>query len=235
MIGLNTNNHYILYDAKKQRLTNCTIKDAMKNKERIVERIGPSKDVIGREYLGPVADGEGYFKLIASRHSVRRYREDAISAEVLRKVLEAACEAPSAGNLQAFRVVVVVDRDKRARLAEAAFELEYLSHAPVLLVFCSYPAISAEKFGIRGQNLYAIQDATIAASYAQLAAVALGLGSAWVGAFEEDVVAEIIGDEGHDLHPVCIVPIGYAAEVPEQRNKRSVGELVYSEKVRLIA
>jgi nitroreductase len=75
-------------------------------------------------------------------------------------------------------------------------------------------------------SLYCIQDATIACTFAMLAATALGLSTVWVGAFNEDQVREIIhAPAGH--RPVAMLPIGYAAEVPRIRPRRKLNDLVH--------
>ncbi|MGD8208196.1 MAG: nitroreductase family protein, partial [Thiohalocapsa sp.] len=117
-----------------------------------------------------------FFETVRHRHSVRRYQSDMpVEAEKLHAVLETALAAPSAGDLQAYKIVVVTDRATREALADAAAHQGFVAEAPVCLVFCSDPQRSAETYGARGRELYTIQDATIAAAYAQLAVVAAGM------------------------------------------------------------
>jgi len=73
--------------------------------------------------------------------------------------------------------------------------------------FCANPKKSSNVYGERGRDFYCIQDATIAACYAQLALTALGLGSCWVGAFDDSTIRQIVGIP-QDLVPICILPIG---------------------------
>lgn len=95
-----------------------------------------------------------------------------------------------------------------------------------MLVFCASSELSRCKYGERGKFLYCIQDATIAASYAQLAATAQGLASCWVGAFDEAAVAAVLRAPRR-LRPVVIMPIGYAAEAPDRPQRRAFDELVH--------
>jgi nitroreductase len=92
--------------------------------------------------------------------------------------------------LQSYRIFVVRDPAERQALVQVSREQTFIAEAPVCLVFCADPARSASAFGERGAKLYALQDTTIAAAYAQLAIVAAGMGSTWVGYFEEDQVRE---------------------------------------------
>jgi nitroreductase len=165
-----------------------------------------------------------FFDVVDKRHSIRAYKDKEVEEEKLRKILETANKAPSAGNLQAYEIFVVKDQNKRKALAEAAFSQDFIVDAPVVLVFCSNPTRSSWK-GKRG-GLYSLQDATIAACYAQLAVTALGLSSCWVGAFSEEEVLKILGSP-KGLVPICIMPIGYAAEEPEITGRRSLKDIVH--------
>ena len=127
-----------------------------------------------------------FFETVRHRHSVRCYQSDMpVEKEKLHAILETACSAPSAGDLQAYKIIVVSNPEKRQALANAAEGQSFISAAPVCLVFCADPQRSATQYGERGQKLYAVQDTTIAAAYAQLAVVAAGMGSTWVGYFDE--------------------------------------------------
>lgn len=170
-----------------------------------------------------------FFETLGTRHSVRAFLDKEVEDEKIRKILEACNSAPSAGNLQAYEIFVVTDMERKMWLADAALGQSFVAKAPVVLVFLASPKASGSKYGKRGENLYCIQDATIAAAYSQLAAVALGLGSAWVGAFDEDGVRTALDAEG--LVPVAIIPVGYASGKrargwhPVTRRK-SLGDLV---------
>lgn len=149
-------------------------------------------------------------EIFKKRKSTRSYNpEKPIEKEKLEEILEAAHSAPSAGNLKARQILVVTDERTRERLAEAAFGQDFVAEAPVVLVFLALPKVSAQKYGERGRDLYAVQDATIAASFAWLQAVDLGLSGCWVGAFDEERVRNILSLDDKK-RPVAILPIGYA-------------------------
>ena len=149
--------------------------------------------------------------IFKKRHSVRNFLPTEVSRGDLKKILQAADSAPSAGGLKAREVVTTMDDPLKGRLVRASSHHEFISEAPVVLVFFAVPGCSAMKYGGRGEELYSLQDATIAASFAWLQAVILGLGAAWVGAFDDNEVIKIMG-VGRGLRPVCIMPIGYSAE-----------------------
>jgi len=167
-----------------------------------------------------------FFETVRHRHSIRRYHTDMpVEKEKLHAILEMACAAPSAGDLQAYRIFAVTDDAQRRALQKAAEGQSFISEAPVCLVFCADGSRSKERFGERGEELYALQDATIAASYAQLATVAGGLGSTWVGYFDEAAIRKELGlEEG--LRPVALLSIGYPAEFPEPSPRRPMDEVV---------
>ena len=167
-----------------------------------------------------------FFETVRHRHSVRRYQRDMpVEPEKLHAILEMACAAPSAGDLQAYHITVATRQATREALAEAAHGQAFVAEAPVLLVFSADPERSAAHYGGRGRQLYALQDATIAAAYAQLAVVAAGMGSTWVGAFDETAVRRILDLPAH-LVPVALLSVGYPAELPEPTPRRRLEEMV---------
>ena len=165
-------------------------------------------------------------ELIKVRRSIRAFQPVPVEDEKLRKILIAANLAPSAGNLQAYEIYVVRDQKIKARLAKAAFDQEFISEAPIVLVFCANPLRSSIRYGRRGEELYSVQDATIATTFAMLMATNLGLGNVWVGAFDDDEVRRIL-KLPEFLRPIAILPIGYPAERPEFVGRRSLEDLVH--------
>ncbi|MEM4663230.1 MAG: nitroreductase family protein [Candidatus Diapherotrites archaeon] len=151
-----------------------------------------------------------FFEVVDKRFSARSYLSKNVDEKLLEKILKTLSKAPSAGNLKAYRVYVIKDQETKDKLTEAAFFQQFISEAPLVLVFCALPKISSKRYGKRGAELYCIQDATIAASYAQLAATALGLATCWVGAFDDDRVKKILNLQ--EEIPIAIMPLGYTNE-----------------------
>jgi nitroreductase len=167
-----------------------------------------------------------FFKVIERRQSVRGYSDLAVEPEKLQQILQAANRAPSAGNLQAYEIVVVRDADRRRALMKASGDQWFVGQAPIALVFCAHPARSAPRYRERGERLYAVQDATIACTYAMLAATALGLATVWVGAFGEPGVRAALNLPKEWL-PIAILPVGYPSEPPRPSTRRSLKDLVH--------
>jgi nitroreductase len=167
-----------------------------------------------------------FFETVRHRHSVRKYRSDVpVEKEKLHAILEMACAAPSAGDLQSYRILVISDTAQRQQFSAIANQQSFIAEAPICLLFCSDPLRATQKYGDRGEQLYALQDATIAASYAQLAVVAAGMASTWVGYFDEEQVRKTFSLEA-GLKPVAALSIGYPAELPEESPRRPMGEVV---------
>ena len=163
--------------------------------------------------------------VIANRRSIRKYLKKEVENEKIRKMLNAINSAPSAGDLQAYEVFLVKDEELKEKLAEAAYGQYFISEAPLVFVFFANPKRSAIRYGTRGERLYCILDAAIAASYLQLSAVDLGLGSVWIGAFDDDKVRKIL-KVNERLIPVAIIPVGYPAEKPAATPRRKLEDLV---------
>lgn len=167
-----------------------------------------------------------FFETVRHRHSIRKYRTDKpVEQEKLHAIIEMACAAPSAGDLQSYHISVITDAAQRQKLSEIAAGQEFLAEAPVALLFSSEPNRAGKKYGERGEQLYALQDTTIAAAYAQLAVVAAGLGSTWVGYFDADAIKQEL-QLAPGLEPVAILSIGYPAELPEESPRRHLDEMV---------
>lgn len=169
-----------------------------------------------------------FFDVLNKRQSIRKFKGKEIEKEKIEKLLDAVNSAPSAGNLQAYEVFLVRDEGKKAALADAALGQDFVAEAPIVLVFFANQPRAEGSYGVRGRELYSIQDATIAAAYSQLAAAALGLGSCWVGAFDDGEVKRVLGIE-EGWQPVAIIPIGYAAEKPSRTPKRRLQDIIHKE------
>lgn len=139
-------------------------------------------------------------------------------------MLESAHLAPSAGNLEPWKFVVVKQEHLKEKLSEAAYGQDSLSSAPVCIVVCAEPDRSAAKYGERGAELYCLQDTAAAAQNILLTATGYGLGSCWVGAFDETAVRDSLGlDSG--LRPVALIPVGYPGEEVTEISRRPVDEV----------
>lgn len=159
------------------------------------------------------------------RRSVRRFKGDQVPRATIGRIIDAARWAPSAGNIQPWQFYVVYNEQKKMELAAAAFNQKFLSEAPVVIVVCAVPEISANRYRERGRNLYVIQDTAAAVQNILLAAEGYGLGTCWVGSFEETLVIDALEIKSGIL-PVAIIPVGYGAEENQPPARRPVDEIV---------
>ena len=160
--------------------------------------------------------------VIKTRKSVRRFLDKPIEDEKLNAVLEAGRLAPSASNRQEWRFVIVRDPETRRKLAEAADRQTFVGGAPAVIVAC------AETDGhiMRcGQPSYPI-DVAIALDHVTLAATELGLGTCWIGAFDERRVKEILSIPER-IRVVELMPIGYPSDPsPVRKNRLPLSTIV---------
>ena len=157
---------------------------------------------------------------IKSRRSIREFLDRKVPEQAVNDLIDALLWAPSAGNLQSRKFYFVIEQETKRKLAKAALGQDFISRAPLVVVACTDRRISA-RYGDRGVNLYSIQDAAASVMNMMLAAHELGLGTVWVGAFNEFDVFEVL-DLPENLRPVAIIPVGYPARTPPapQRIKR---------------
>jgi len=158
---------------------------------------------------------------LSERRSVRSYRDAAVEEEKLNKVLEAGRLSPSAANRQEWKFIVVRNEEKRKRLADAACGQSFVGEAPVVLVAC---ATESRAVMPCGQPAYTV-DVSIAFAYMVLQACELGLGTCWIGAFEEHQVKEILNIPEY-VRVVAMSPLGYPAHEILPRPRKQLEEIV---------
>jgi len=158
---------------------------------------------------------------IKGRRSIRKYSSKPVEEEKLQMVLEAARLSPSASNLQNWKFVVVRDAAKIKKMMEAAYHQPFVGEAPVVLVACGTDPDGVMRCG---QHKHSI-DLSIAMAYMILEAYEQGLGTCWLGRFDEELVREIL-EIPQEIRVVAVTPLGYADESPDPRPRKSMGEVV---------
>lgn len=164
---------------------------------------------------------------LLTRRSVRAFTDKPVPEALLRQLVELANWAPSAGNLQARDFIVVRDAATRSALARAADQVE-LAQAAAVLVVCTN-ARRIGKYGVRGRELFSIQDAAAATQNFLLAAHESGLGAVWMGSFDEEAVRKILGIPGY-ARPVALVAVGWPAENPPPPKRLPLTEVLHKER-----
>jgi nitroreductase len=170
-----------------------------------------------------------FIETIKKRRSTRKFLDKPIPELLIQEMLELANLAPSAGNLQSRSVIIVKDHAVIEKIRSVSRGLgRFEGKIPVILVILAKPQESSVRYEDRGRNLYALQDATIFASYLQLIAVEKGLASCWVGSFSEEEIMKILNLPG-DVRPVAMIPLGYAAEDSTPKLRKNLSEIILKE------
>ena len=161
---------------------------------------------------------------IKARRSIRSYKDQPVEPAKLQQVLEAARLAPSASNRQDWKFIVVQDQQMREALANACHNQKFVSQAPVVIAVCS---TNPTRTMASGQPAAAV-DLAIAVDHMTLAAVELGLGTCWIGAFDAPAVAKILGVPS-DAAVVHVLPLGYSADLPPAHRAKSADQVICRE------
>ena len=161
--------------------------------------------------------------VIQERYSVRGYKPDRVEEEKLLAVLEAARQAPTAGNRQRFQLIVIHTEGREGELGRI-YGREWFVQAPIVICACRYP-MDPE----RPRKDYTDVDIGIVVDHLILKAAELGLGTCWIGAFDPEVTREVLGlpDE---VEPVIFTPLGYPDAPPRGTDRKPLSELIRYER-----
>ncbi len=165
---------------------------------------------------------------IKTRRSTRKFLDVPVEWDKIGTIVDAGRSAPTSGNLQNWKFIVVLDEEKRKEISEACLKQFWMERAPVHIVICSEPEKAKRFYGIRGERLYSIQNCAASAENMILTAHSLGLGSCWVGAFDEDMLKRALGIPDY-ARPQAIIPIGYPAEKVPTPMQYQLENLVFME------
>lgn len=154
--------------------------------------------------------------LILNRRSIRRYEAKDIPEDVMKQILEAGRQSPYAVNKQPIHFMIVKDHELAKKFSNLPFN-SFIKDAPAVVVGCA-----DIKSLLTGK--WAVVDATIAIQNMVIAAWALGVGSCWIGAFDEKKVKESL-KVPDKWKVVALLTLGYPAEQPTPRKKKPIEEL----------
>ena len=168
---------------------------------------------------------------IKARRSIRKYLDKPIPWDLVAHIIDAGRRAPSSGNLQNWKFILALDADKRKAIAEASLKQYWMEQAPLHIIIVAEPEKVKRYYGERGERLYSVQNCSIVATQMMLEATNLGLGSCWVGAFDEDMVKRALGMP-KEARPQIILTIGYAGEVPPESPRFPLEPITYFNKWR---
>lgn len=165
------------------------------------------------------------YDTINNRVSIRSYKKDKIDLEIVKKVIEAACAAPSWGNKQCWRFIIVNSRVEKNLLGKAAGQpliAQACMDAPYVIVVCANPKESGVKNGIE----YYAFDCALAMENLVLSATEEGLSTCIVGWFDEKVVKGVLNIP-ENIKVVAFTPLGYAGDVPKHSTRKKPEQIIY--------
>ena len=121
---------------------------------------------------------------------------------------------------------MVLEPGQKQQLSQATYEQYEIAAAGALIVVCAEPEKGERYYGLRGERLYTIQNCAAAIQNMLLEAHSLGLGSSWIGAFDEEAVKQICRIP-ENIRPQAIVAIGYPKEIPAKPAKFPMEVVTY--------
>jgi len=157
-------------------------------------------------------------ELIIKRQSIRKFKPDPVSKEMIMEILEAARIAPSGGNRQPWQFIVVQNKEMIKKLAGRQ---EWAATAPVMILGLVDKGVQAS---------YYYNDMGIAFEHIILKATDLGLGTCWMGMMRRSDEARVLLDIPKELEVIIQTPIGYPDETPNRRGRKKMEEIVSWEK-----
>lgn len=167
------------------------------------------------------------YEAIQKRRCVRNFLDRKIEKDKLIKILDSARWAPSAGNVQNWKLIVVREKENKRKIAEACLTQYWIARADTIIVICHDLEKMRIRFGERA-FLYSIQGISAATQNILLTAYSLGIASCWVSLFDKETLSRIL-KLPKNLEPVVVIPLGYAAEVPPPPKRFELKEIVYFE------
>jgi len=170
------------------------------------------------------------FRVIEKRRSIRKFKNIPVANEDLKKILEAGRLAPSGGNRQPWYFVIVRDFETKRALSVAANNQKFIADADVVIVALGDPMIDSIKlpYKLSSSRMPYKQDPMIAVEHMVLAATALGYGTCWTGAFNEDEIKRILKIP-ENLTVIALLPVGVPDESPSSRPKKPFTEIFFKE------
>ncbi|MGQ9506432.1 MAG: nitroreductase family protein [Candidatus Bathycorpusculaceae bacterium] len=170
------------------------------------------------------------FEVIKKRRSIRKFKSEPVKDEDLKEILEAGRLAPSGGNRQPWYFIVVRDGETKRALSIAANNQMFIADADVVIAALSDPSVSSTKmpYTLSLTRIPHLQDPMIAIEHMVLAATALGYGTCWIGAFNEEEVKKILKIP-EKLAVVALLSIGVPDESTPPRPRKAFNEIFLKE------
>jgi nitroreductase len=171
-----------------------------------------------------------FYEVIKTRRSVRSYKKDPIPDDVLKRVLNAARIAPSGNNRQPWKFIIIKDEERKKKMVELCEGQKFVAEAPILIVACGRN-IHYNRGGWMG-DYSMIVDVAIAMDHLTLSARAEGLGTCWIGSFDNEGIKKFLGIP-EDVNVVALTPLGYPKNpdvFKETKDRKNLEEIICYDK-----
>ena|SRR3989338_1216781 len=145
---------------------------------------------------------------IRSRRSIRDYRNVPVKLSDIAHILDSAVYAPSSGNIQNWRFVVVSNKELKYNISKACFDQDWMNTAPVFIVICNDGEVVERMYGNPGKK-YSLINCVAVAQNILLKAHSIGLASCWICAFDQDLIGQFLGIPKKVI-PESIITLGYS-------------------------
>ena len=164
-------------------------------------------------------------EILKRRYSCRSYNNKKVKDDDLNLILNNAILAPNAGNLQAWRFIVVKDDVKREQIATACLQQKWMFQAPIHIIIAADVEYVKKNYGDKDQ-MYCIQDCTLAASNIILTATSLNLDTCFVSAFDKDMLKRALNIP-ENIIPYIVITLGYSDNNPEEKKRYNLSNMVF--------
>ena len=164
--------------------------------------------------------------VVTRRRTIRKYLTIPVEKDKWTAILEAGAFAPTSGNLQPWKIIIVEDATDRAKLASICHDQQWMAQAPIHFIVCADTNMANQYYGKRGEMLYATQDCAAYIQNMLLKATDLGLASTWVGSFDEERLRVFFGVPP-SIRPQAIITVGYGDEVVPMPPKSILADFCY--------
>lgn len=165
---------------------------------------------------------------VMNRRSIRKYKQKDVPLHLVAEILETARFAPSAGNAQNWRLIIVTDKKKQSEIADICYSQHWMNDAPVFIAVCNASKKLTTLYKGSGK-MFSTQNCAIIASYIQLLAVEKGLGTCWVGAFDHDKLHRLLNVDD-DVSVEAVITLGYPDEEKPSHVRNEFVDFCYFDK-----
>jgi nitroreductase len=169
------------------------------------------------------------YETVKKRRSIRKYSSRPVEFEKVSAMVESATYAPSAGNLQEWKFIVITDKTIITQIANYSFQQYWIAKAPIIIVACSLFEKQEKFYGQKGKDVYDLQSVAAAIENMILVGTDLGLATCWVTGFEEHHLKDVLYIPANvRIH--ALVTVGYPDEKPAEKHRIEMDSCVYFNK-----